>query len=345
MMLWNRSFRRSARLGGVVALAVFGLLAAPVTAARADQGGGGNAPGGYTVSVHVSYSGDAAPAAGGDVTVKASCWWSPAGGPYTDAVKMLAWYKGVTGGVQSPGMVATYGPLQIWQDAANSAKAGHPMSWYMAYCVNSADLSKFHLGQVPIVDPVNGQTFGYYMYHAFAGGTPPPPPLVDPADLAQAAYDKMVIPEPVTDRNPKIDAAGAPTLVGLPTWFWVTDPAAVGGDSGTRTIRAQIDGSDIWAEVVARTDGLSISSGAGGADCSPAQALTAYAKGAKEGGACTVSFDHASVGDPQGWPVTFSTGWNATWTGSGGTGGDLAGETRANTVDIPVAEVQNVVTQ
>jgi hypothetical protein len=334
----NTGLRRCLLAGGVTV----GLLAGSATAAWAGQTGdpAGN---GYKVEVHVDYSGDAAPADRHQTpSIKAACWWSPVNGDYQDAVKMLAWYQAATGGVQSPGMVATYGPIQIWQDAADQARAGHPMSWYMAYCVSAKDLANFGLGQVPIVDPVNGQTFGYYMYQAFPGGGAPPAPLVDPADLAAAARDAMNILDPLTHHNPTIasHAAGEPalTLVGLPTWFWVRDPDEIGGAAGTRFIRADIAGSNIWAEVTARTDGLSISSSVGSATCTPSQALVAYAKGVKEGSACTVSFGHAAAANQ----VTVSTAWAATWRGSDGNGGALDGRNAAVTVNVPVAEVQNI---
>ncbi len=330
---------------GLAVLVTAGLLTAPATAAWAGQEGGGTSGNGYSVSVRVSYSGDARPSSGGSVSVKAACWWTPAGGQYDDAVAMLKWYDETTNSGESPGITALYGGRANWVKAAKEAKSGTPMSWYIASCTNSADLAKLNLGSTSVPDPVNGPTQVYIVYRAYPSAQGVPAPLVDPADLARAGRDRMVIPEPATDRNPRIDAAGAPTLVDLPTWFWVRNPAAVGGAAGTRTIRAQIVGSNIWAQVVAKTGGLLISSPVGSTDCTPAQARTAYAKGAKAGGACTVTFTQASVHDQDGWPVVVATDWTATWTGSGNTGGTLDGLHREDDINVPVAEVQNVVTR
>jgi len=174
----------------------------------------------------------------------------------------------------------------------------------------------------------------------FAGATPQP--LVDPEDLAQVARDYMAIPDPVAERNPKLDLTGGGTLVSLPTWFWVTNPDAVGAATGgTRTIRAQV--GPVWAEVVARTSGLSINSPAGGTSCSPDRAVRVYAPGADDSTGCTVAFDAASVRYADGYPVDLSTSWSATWTGSGGTGGVLPGLSRTVTTNVPVAESQALV--
>jgi hypothetical protein len=153
----------------------------------------------------------------------------------------------------------------------------------------------------------------------------------------------MHIPDPQVDRNPKVTALAEATLVSLPTWFWVTDATSVGGTAGTRTIRAEIGA--VWAEVVASTDGLHLSSPANkDRTCGPDKALTHYATGVSESSACTVSFVRSSVGYPSGFPVDASTSWSATWTGSGNTGGALAALQRGSVVDVPVAEVQTIVT-
>ena len=293
-------------------------------------------------------SGDAAPGGGSTRTmsVRPACWWMPASGPNTNAAKMLKWYDSITHGAPTHADIDEYGDRSIYEDAAKREKAGENLTWYRAYCRDPADYPKFTPGggsdNLDIV-PGTLQTFVVYHYRAFAVGEAIPPPLVDPAELARVAREVMVIPVPVTDRNPKIDSAGAPTLVGLPTWFWVPNPAAVGGATGTRTIRAQVGA--VWAQVVARTGGLRLASPAGGTVCPPARATTAYAPGVPTSSACTVEFSRASVAYPKGYPVTASTGWQATWTGSGGTGGGLAPLARVVTAQVPVAEVQNVVTR
>lgn len=321
-------------------------LAAPARADEWDPKGAANQAG-YTASVSVQLSGDAAPGGGGTATLQVhpACWWMPAGGPSADAAKMLKWYDGITGGAPTRGDVDEYGDRKIWEDAARREKAGEDLTWYRAYCRDPADYPRFAPGGSDNLDIVPGtlQTLVVYHYRAFAAGEAIPPPLVDPEELARVAREVMVIPVPAFDRNPKIRSAGAPTLVGLPTWFWVQNPASVGGPAGTRTIQAQV--GDVWAQVVARTGGLRLSSPAGGTTCPPARATTAYGAGVPAAGACTVEFTRASVAYPKGYPVTASTGWQATWTGSGGTGGGLDPLARTVTAQVPVAEVQNVVTR
>jgi hypothetical protein len=129
----------------------------------------------------------------------------------------------------------------------------------------------------------------------------------------------------------------------LPTWFWVTNPAAVGGGDGERDITATL--GDVSATVTAKTRGLSLSSPGGGNDCTPTQALVKYSDSASPAGACTVEFTRASVAYPKGYPLAASTDWGATWVGSDGLSGGLAPLARNFVANVPVAEVQNIVTR
>lgn len=327
-------------VGAGLAAALCGalFLASPASAGQLDNTSAGSTGNGYQVAV--TFTGDAAPSGGTTrtVSVRAACWWAPAEGPYTDAAAMLAWFEqnveiqGDTSGYYQ----TIYGQRQIWEQAAKAEKGGTDLSWYRATCRNPADYAKFNAGTL------TGGPNQLTLLQAFPVGQPLPAPLVDPADLARAARDVMVIPVPVTNRNPKINSAGDPTLVGLPTWFWVTDPASVGGAGGTRTIRASV--GNVWAEVTARTSGLELTSPAGGASCPTKKALTAYADGVPDSSACTVEFARASVAYPKGYPVAATTNWDANWQGSDGNGGGLNGLARTVIENVPVAEVQNVVT-
>lgn len=349
-MMRCKGIRRLARV------VTFGLLASalgiPAWAgvARAGQVDppGYRSPGGYTVEVAVSFAGEAAPGGGTTRTVRVAptCWWQPADGPYQDAVASLAWYDVVTGGLETRGVVDEYGPRRIWKEAADAETAGTAdTSWYRAYCKNPKDYARYDAGATENQDPIlgNDQTFVTFYYRAFDAGAAIPPPLVDPEELARAAREVMVIPVPVTDRNPKIQSAGAPTLVGLPTWFWVTNPEAVGGTDGDRDITATL--GDVSATVTAKTGGLHLNSPAGEATCEPKQALVKYTGEASEESACTVAFTHASVAHPNGYRVQASTNWQATWVGSGGSSGTLEGLARDFIANVPVAEVQNIVTR
>lgn len=340
----------------VLALAVTLVYGASSASAGPGSGNGGaSGDAGYSVTA-VRFSGDAAPAGGGVVSVgvPATCWWQPAqlsrlDGSYIDASnpdQLEAWYSyamAQMNGTFAIGRV-TFGDFASWRPALDKMRAGQKVMAYSPRCRQDAPdcaLNGFSGVALPPIAAITGAC-GIAVGIGFFPTGAPPAAQVAPADLAQVAHDQMDIPEPQVDRNPKITALGAATLVGLPTWFWVTDPTSVGGTAGTRTIRAEV--GPVWAEVVAKTGGLHLSSPAGGASCGPDTALTQYGEGVDESGACTVSFSAASVGYPAGYPVDASTAWTAAWTGSGNTSGDLAPLQRGTIVDVPVAESQTVVT-
>lgn len=339
------------RIGAAIGAGMLATIAVLVwlpAAANADVGGG-DGDGGYTASVSVHFYGTGVK--GGsvthDVTVSPSCYWAPAAGNYTDAVAMLAWYDGVTGGSQTNGMIALYGPRQIWQDQADAEKAHTgDISWYKAYCKDPADYTKFGIGGLDVSDPVAGgpATYVTFLYRPFNAGEAIPAPRVDPEELAKAAYAEMDIPKPEVNRNPMIvGTAGNPTLVGLPTWFWVRQPLAIGGEANELQVTAEVNQPDgrVYATVTAKTGGLTISSDYGSQQCEGTRALVEYAPGRSESQACTVQFSHAS----KGLPVTMTTHWEATWEGSGNTGGGLDPLNQDATDNVAIAEVQNIVTR
>jgi hypothetical protein len=327
--------------------AVLGMVSVPTTARAGQTPTGGSTPNGYVAQVQVEFTGEAAPGGGSTqtVTVRPTCWWEAAGTDPDDAVKSLAWYDQVTdGGAQTRGNIGTYGPRSKWEEAAKAEQAGTAdTSWYRATCSDAKDLIRFDAGsseEIPADFGLEATAVTYY-YRTFPSNVPPPPPLVDPEQLALAAREVMVIPEPEVNRNPKLASAGEPTLVGLPTWVWVVDDEAVGGPDGERRITATL--GNVSATVTAKTDMLHLTSPAGGRDCLPSKALVHYGDGASEDSACTVQFERASVGLPGGYPVTATTNWPATWVGTGVPGGTLEPLTRNFTTNVPVAEVQNIV--
>ncbi len=309
----------------------------------------GDTGSGYQATARVKFSGDAAPNGSRvrRVTVPVICWWGPAPGSYTDPEQMLQAYDSGTLAAQTYTRFAgrSWSPivdqahavamsradfLTAAEDAANGAR----LAWYVAQCRDSATLAEYQdfLHQCPL-----GMVFNTYP----VGDTPQP--QVEPQALAQVAREYMNLALPQVERNPKVTAAGGATLVGLPTWFWVTDPVAVGAPAGERMIRAEV--GTVYAEVVATTTGLHVTSPAGSTSCTPRQSVVAWRQGTPESSACTLVFTKASVGYPQGYPVQALTTWTATWTGSGNTSGTLAPLTRAVTVSVPVAEVQTIVTR
>lgn len=321
-----------------------------------DNPGAGSTGSGYKATVDVDYSGDAAPHGGGHVRTKVAvqCWWTAAPGPNTDPVAMEKYYadgllditlSGLYGGrswaMQNHGGGYVGIERSVFQEEADGAKdkTDWGKEWYVGVCRDGVGtdvyLDNFQ-GYYRDIEYNNSQLVGGGIaMGAFPVGNPPAP-RVAPEDLALAARDAMVLPVPAVERNPKIKSADDATLVGFDTWFWVTDQDSIGGTGGTRTIRAQVGA--VWAEVVATTRGLSVSSPAGSSFCTTKAATTAWSTGAS--GGCVVQFVKASVAYPKGYPVTSSVTWQADWTGSGNTGGDLDPLTRDDTVNIPVAEVQ-----
>lgn len=336
------------------ALAVILVYGAASASANANSGNGGTNQGaGYSVTA-VSFTGDAAPGGGGTISVgvPATCWWEPArlslaDGSYIDPSnpdQLEAWFKYAMTAMNGSFAIGrvTYGDFAIWKPALERMRAGAKVTAFSPTCRQDApDCALIGFSGVAMAPNVLTGKCGISVGIGFFTSGAPPAPQVSPADLAQVASDHMDIPDPLVDRNPKVTALAGATLVGLPTWFWVTDPASIGGAAGARTIRAEVRG--VWAEVVAKTEGLQLTSPAGGASCGPGTALTQYARGVDEGTACTVSFSRASVGYPAGYPVDASTAWTAAWTGSGNTGGNLTSLLRGTLVDVPVAESQTLV--
>ncbi len=338
--------RRVVAVGGAGGVAALLLVAgAPAaTAAPFDAGSASSTGSGYAVTATVTFTGDAAPAGGGTVrrSVPATCWWErPADAPADDPAAMVAWFRErqreLAGTSFAFGSVI-YSTAEEWEAAVAAETAGRDLTWYRANCVDTDQgrLADFTGRRVD-----GGPSLGLaaVSWAAFPAGAVPEPEI-DPEVLAELARDEMEIPVPEVDRNPRSTGLDA-TFVGLPTRFWVTDEDAVGGATGTRTIRADVGGT--WAEVTATTGGLTVSSEAGGVTCDPEEARTPWAAGEAEGAGCSVAFERASVRHASGFPVDLSTTWTATWTASEGPGGTLAPLARDATTSVPVAEAQSLV--
>ena len=287
--------------------------------------------------------------------IPVTCWWQPSLGPHDNADAMHAAYR--SGALESETR-ARYGAANwavisprypaianLESDFAEAAagEAQRPpqdVTWYMAVCRDDAlpqDYLRFlgwNTGRARHIASSIG-----IRYEAYPVGEQPPA-RVAPIDLALYAQQELSLPTPVADRNPKVVKAGGASLVGIPTWFWVTDPAAAGAPSGTRWVRVQA--GNVWAQVTATTTGVTIASVAGQTRCSPRQAATPYRAGTAESSACTLRFERASVGHPAGWPVTVTANWRLAWVGSGDTGADLGVQPHTWTTNVPVAEVQTI---
>lgn len=333
-----------------VTLAVGAMVMAAALPAAAGDGNVGDddpPPNGYTAEVdtEIVLDGNTIPGSNGrvQVSVPARCWWDHFSADpelfkdFMNGVSSLPIFGFLWQLLMKPDDKFLDKAVEIWDDGKT------PVNWYVIDCVEGAtpEERSSHLTTCTILFPDDcfGSPFAYFVENE------EPPVVVEPEQLALEAREHLEIPEPEVDRNPKSAELDQATLVNVPTWFWVTDPDAVGGEDGTLSVRASIPETGIWAEVTATTGGLALASAAGNAQCEPQRALQQWAAGADDANGCTVAFDRASVNHPGGYPVTAETQWTASWVGEGVDGaesGDLPPATAQETVNVPVAEVQGV---
>lgn len=333
--------RRWLGMGAALFMTAVSLVAVDASPAAADgctqQSCAGGTGGGYTVQVTVTLTGDAAPGGGGG-TVHASvapvCYWfdqsANLGGKSIADLAKLTDYKSDTR-MGANDAIWKNPPADWWAPYVAQEAAGAHLTAYEPTC---QDGNSYSGGSLTMLTAYGSASSPYGLI-VTAGA--PPQPSVAPKSLIKVAYDNMQLTPPVVDYNPRITATNGGTLVGLPTYFWVTDPLAVGGPSGRRTIRATAAG--VWAEVTADNNGLTLTSpGSNTVNCSRAQALTRYGQA---GNPCTVVFGHASTA----WPVDATTTWKAAYRLSTGQTDALAPKAKvAPGQPVPVGESQAIVT-
>ena len=165
----------------------------------------------------------------------------------------------------------------------------------------------------------------------------PPPQPVPPTVLLAMAEEFLDPPEPDVSVNPT-----AGSIVNLDTWVWA-DPDTF----GELTVRAESGPN--WAEIVATAEGMTLTApGAARAEQQGTCATggTAYVRGrplSSQSTDCAVVFGRASLGAPDGWPLTVTSTWGAVGTTSDGDTEELLPRTASSTVNVPVAEVQALV--
>jgi hypothetical protein len=340
------------RAFGVVAVGLgVAMVAAP---AQADVSGGSN---GFTVSVHVTVSsggGDPVPSGGITISVPAKCYWGPTTNfDGTDAKAFLKFYKEslpfLQGSEAEAGYYAFPPDSQI-QDIADQEKAGKDFTWYQLNCRDGVNGAKegYTSSRWTTPDSYGPEQGGQPVpvaYAVFPAGTAPPEPLVDVKDLTQSLWDvaSAALDQPTMGRNPTITAVNNGTLVNVPTWFWVTNPARSLADDGLIDITASIPGSPVRTHLTAKTGDISVSSDAGSTTCSATQVQKAYTRGASDEGSCSFPFERANRA---GWDVRTIITWTGEWDGvdnDGPDGGALAPVTLVGDTNVPVAEAQALV--
>lgn len=330
----------------LVSGAALTLVGAGPAAADGDctQGSCTNNGGGHFETIAVSLSGTAPMKGGGggggtvQAPVPVECWWydqtENMSGMSIAELAADSQYEGATR-MGANDAIWDNPPAGWWAPYVAREAAGEKLTAYEPTCENGhsstygdlRDLTKYGL---------KSSAFGLVI------GAPgsQPDPVVDPDGLIQVAMDQLDLAPPTTDHNPTIAALGGGTLVGLPTYFWVTDPLSVGGDTGHLWIRATAAG--VWAQVDLDNSGLTVTSPySAGASCSRQEALTSYQQG---GTSCAVTFTHASTGSA-GFPVTAVSTWGAHSTTSARPAPqpiDVAAQV-APEVIVPVGESQAIV--
>ncbi|WP_328538466.1 hypothetical protein [Streptomyces sp. NBC_00344] len=162
-----------------------------------------------------------------------------------------------------------------------------------------------------------------------------------PDVLAAYAYDKIQVPDTEVQLKPQ-----GRSTVNLPTWVWL--------DKATFkdvTVRAELPGTDMWAETTAKPVALHLEPGTADAETSPASGDcringdgsigTPYTQGAAgRTPPCGVTYLRASSGQP--YQLKASVTWAISWRGTGGVKGDLPDGTFGSTQDVNVQEIQAV---
>jgi hypothetical protein len=203
--------------------------------------------------------------------------------------------------------------------------------WYSAECAYGVDGNEwleYHRAHPPV--------------YVLAGeDAPPVEEAVDPRVLAEIAAEHMQLPTGRIAWNPTLDGSGA-TVVNMDTFVWVE------GTTTAVSVTASVPG--VWSRVEARMTAMHLeASGAQDATCLTTG--TPYTPGMTES-ECRIVFTRSSANQPvrsgQTLPTSTLTAtavWEAEWTSSvDPTPRELEVQDVTTTAEVPVAEIQSVVT-
>lgn len=179
-------------------------------------------------------------------------------------------------------------------------------------------------------------------------GTPAPPADegLDPAFLAQVAFEHMELPTGTIRWNPSLDGTGA-TIVNLPTFIWIENAAT------EVQVTASVPG--VTSTVTARMTTLHLEAD-GAEDRTCTDTGTPYTPGMRHSD-CSIEFYRSSANQKRDKPGTPDTSlptttlratatWDATWTSTlDPTTYQLESQPIVTTAEIPVAEIQTIVTR
>ncbi len=262
-----------------------------------------------------------------------ACWQAPAATPAElKAEREAVWAEDSTG--------------YAWDAAQQDYYVkGHP---HKDFELANAGKGMWWNGQVNpnrIADPASLKCFKEQDDWVLDGDTPPDPqgPVVTPEILAQSAYDRIRIPENPVQLSPAADHV---QTVNVNTWAWLDK-----GDVAPVSVTARLASLNMWATTTATPEGLHLKAGTPDADLYPASGDcllnadgsigTAYVSSDGNGvPPCGLTYRRSSDGGT--FPLSATITWKVTWTGSGGTGGNLPGGSFEFDQDVRVQEIQSV---
>lgn len=341
-----KSLRRGLITGTLTTACV--LISGPAFATRGPGGSDGDVrtsakQSGHTLESRITYSGDTGGRSGassGNVTpvgnwTPPACWYEPVSAAEFQK-KVEGEYDEVVNDPQQPNYAksATGQFRDIYKDGKykdyNLDKADEGNWWVSVQNPNRLDdPAAFTCSELPFW-VVNGET-------------PAVKNAVTPQVLAELAYNRITLPDTKVTLAPE-DI----TKVNLPTWAWL-DKATFKKVSVTAAL--DVAGLNISATTTAKPVSLRLEPGTSDAETYPASGEcqlngddsigAPYAKGkAGQTPPCGIKYLRSS-GDGT-YKLRATITWAVSWTGTGGTGGDLPDGTFGTTQDITVQEIQAV---
>ncbi|WP_037911873.1 hypothetical protein [Actinacidiphila yeochonensis] len=331
----------------VVAAAAGSLLLGTGTAYGDKSGdgavGGGSDPGSSNISANASYyevqyTPKGISSKGHALTATTAwtpppCWMAPVATPQElKAEREGVWAEESTG--------------YQWDQAQEDYYVnGHPHKDFEIANAGKGMWWNGHMNPSMAADPNATSCFKERDDWVLKGAEPPagPGPVVTPEILAESAYNRIRILPKAVELSP---AADLPQTVNLNTWAWLTS-----ADIKPVSVTASLASLGIWATTTAKPVGLHITAGTSDADLYPASGncpMNAdgsigrrYAKA--DGNAvppCGLTYRRATNGGT--FPLSATIRWAVSWTGSGGTGGDLPGGSFEYTQNVTVQDIQSV---
>jgi len=155
---------------------------------------------------------------------------------------------------------------------------------------------------------------------------------VDPAVLAQQAFDRTMIPLPGIHMNPP---AGANQVVNIPTWLWVDE---------LRPVSASASAGPVSVTVTAQPVRVDWSMGDGGSfTCSDGGTPYDISRPPEEQRtSCSYTYRQSSASRPgSAYRVRATSVWRVTWVATGiAASGDFGLVNRSADISVSVAEIQ-----